>query len=451
MGSKASFVSMVILIIILAGSVFGAGVFIAHLYFTYSFLLVSVGVVCAYQLVNRYRRTNRDIAFFFDAVRNNDSTSHYPTSIKNKSLLQLHESMNRLNSHIQQLKLRNAYKEKYYKALIQQSNTGLAVLKEDNSMELLNETTCRYAGISPESTNMNLLKIKNEAFYKVLCALEPGETITYKNVLNGTIQLLLFRATQIRDGQSALKLVSIQDIKQELDEKELESYQKLISILTHEMMNSIAPLTSISKTLFGFFIKNGTSVKPSELNETIVTTTIQGLKAIEEQGNGLMSFVNNYRKLTKVPQPVLQMFDIRDWMEQLSLLYAEKFEANQIAFECKIEEQAKEVIGDKNLINQVLVNLINNAIDALTKIEGIRKIQMNISKTREGRLLIKLANNGPLIPEELQEKIFIPFFTTRENGSGIGLSLSRQIMRLHKGSLNVISNEMEGTVFLLEV
>ena len=446
-GSVSRIVLIVLIVIVLS---FWAGYFFLKEQYLYTSLLLLVDIIYLFRLIAIYTQTNKTIALFFDAVRNNDSTLTFHTS-ENRSLQTLYDGMNSLNKHIQQIKLRNEYKEKYYKALIQQSATGLVVLNQDNEIELINEITCQYAGISSASTNMKLLKIKNEPFYNVLCTVVPDQVITFKNILNDSAQLLLFRATEIKNEDQLLKLISIQDIRQELDEKELESYQKLISILTHEIMNSVAPLTSISKTLYDFYIKDGEPVKPHEVNEVMVNTTVQGLKAIEEQGDGLMNFVNSYRRLTKIPNPVLKLFSINEWIEQLKILFTEKITNNQILFEIEIEPHLQFITADKNLINQVIVNLVNNAIDSLLLTDTDRKIKLTILKNKGNRIIIKVSNNGPIIPVELQEKIFIPFFTTKENGSGIGLSLSRQIMKQHKGSISVISNPDDGTAFTLEL
>jgi len=450
MVSKGSIGRIVLIVFILILFSFGAGFFFLRERYLYTILLLLFDLIYLFRLIKIYTQTNKTIALFFEAARNNDTTLTFQSS-KNKSLQALYEGMNNLNKHIQQMKLRNEYKEKYYKALIQQSATGIVVLNEHNEIELINEITCQYAGISSASTNMKLLRIKNEAFYNVLCNVVPGQAITFKNILNDSAQLLLFSASEIRNEEHLLKLISIQDIRQELDEKELESYQKLISILTHEIMNSIAPLTSISKTLYDFYIKDGEPVKPLDVNEVIVNTTVQGLKAIEEQGEGLMNFVNSYRRLTKIPNPVLRLFSINEWIEQLRILFTEKIVTNHIEFEIEIEPHLQFITADKNLINQVIVNLVNNAIDSLLQIETDRKIKLSISKNKGNRIIIKVSNNGPLIPMELQGKIFIPFFTTKENGSGIGLSLSRQILKQHKGSIDVVSTPADGTIFTLEL
>jgi signal transduction histidine kinase len=216
-------------------------------------------------------------------------------------------------------------------------------------------------------------------------------------------------------------------------------------------MNSIAPMTSVSKTLVNFYVKGGVPVTTDAIDDTIISTTVQGLRLIEEQGNGLVSFVNSYRRLIKIPAPVFQQFAVDDWLEQLTILFSERLRSDHIELEIDVEKTLKEIYADKNLVNQVVVNLITNAIDALQQIDGQRKIRIELSANRDNRVIIRISNNGPAIPAEIQEKIFIPFYTTKENGSGIGLSLSRQIMRSLKGSLSVVSNEKENTVFTLEI
>ena len=359
----------------------------------------------------------------------------------------LNNCMNQLNKHIQEIKPQNEYKEKYYRALIQQASTGLVVLNEHNEIELINEVICRYAGISPA----NLLKIKNQEFYDVLTRIEAGDSVTFRNILSGSVQLLLFRVTAIKSGENTVKLISVQHIRQELDEKELESYQKLISILTHEIMNSLAPMISVSKTLVNFYTTGDVPVKTDAVNDAMISTTVQGLKLIEEQGNGLINFVNSYRRLTKIPAPVFQRFAVDDWLEQLTILFAERLKSEEIELIIVVEKTLAEIYADKNLINQVVVNLISNAIDALLQIEEHRKITIELSANLDNRVIIKISNNGPVIPVDIQEKIFIPFYTTKESGSGIGLSLSRQIMRSLKGSISLVSSEQEDTVFILEI
>ena len=192
--------------------------------------------------------------------------------------------MNLLNKHFQEIKIRNEYNESYYKTLIQHASTGLLVLDSNNQIELINKAACIYAGISPESTNLNILRIKHPAFYEAVCNLNPGENVTYRNLISNNLQILFFRATMIRRKDAELKLVSIQDIRHELEFREMESYRKLISVMTHEIMNLLSPLTSVSKELYSMFRHNDS---PKVLHRL----TIQQLKPLLTDFSLLMNRV----------------------------------------------------------------------------------------------------------------------------------------------------------------
>jgi signal transduction histidine kinase len=231
----------------------------------------------------------------------------------------------------------------------------------------------------------------------------------------------------------------------------LESYRKLISVLTHEIMNLMSPLTSVSKALFALYHKGDKPVDLPDIDDNILKTTLNGLQVFNEQTDAIHSFVDNYRKISKIPQPVFKPFDIADWVEQLHIVYTAKMSEQGILFKIHHDMGQKSLLADKNLINQVMFNLINNAIDAVMENEKDRRISIEISQSAPNRLQIVVFNNGPLIPPEIQEKIFIPFFTTKKHGSGIGLSICQEIMKLHRGSLTVISSQNSLTSFIIEL
>jgi len=383
-------------------------------------------------------------------LRNEDTALHFQSDTGNRSLKGVYESMNRLNAHFQEIRIKNEYNESYYKTLIQHATAGLLVLDSNNNIELINKAACRYAGISAESTNPNLLKIRYPEFYNAVCQLKPGESITYRNMLPNNLQLLSFRASVIRRNDVELKLVSIQDIRYELESRELESYRKLMSVMTHEIMNLLSPLTSVSRELYSMFRHNDLPLEISAIDETMVKTAVNGLQLINDQSNGLLNFVNNYRKISKIPQPEFSSFNGEEWIEQLKIAFSGRMAENNIDYGVYAEKSARQIIADKKLLNQVMINLINNSFDAVMENENERKIGIVVTKNPQNRVLIKVTNNGPLIPSELLEKIFIPFFTTKKNGSGIGLSISQEIMKMHNGSLVAISSEENQTCFLVE-
>jgi signal transduction histidine kinase len=350
--------------------------------------------------------------------------------------------MNRVNKLITDIKLQNQRNEQYYKALIQQSATGLIAMSTENNIEIANETACELVGILA-SVNFRRLETKNPALWSLLCNIKPGEFETIKITRENNYVHLLIRSTNLRFNDREIKLISIQDIKLELDAKETESWQKLISILTHEIMNSIAPITSLTTTLTRFFKKDELPVPVSEINEKVIENVIQGLEIIGERGSGLLNFVTSYRRLTKIPTPLFRDFLAHEWLNNTKILLFEKFEENNITLEININRQIRSVMGDEKLLTQVLINLIYNAIDALSDKHENKIVRISIERANQNQVKIVVANNGNPIPEDIQDKIFVPFFTTKEKGSGIGLSLSRQIIQLHHGYIYVESDQSE--------
>lgn len=391
-------------------------------------------------VINFFNRTNNNLAYFFESIENDDTQLHFSTQIASKSQKRLHESLNRVNQLIGKIKLENERNEQYYHALIQQSATGLIAMDACHKIKIMNNKACEFAGIGV-ARNFHRIEKRNPQFWNILCNIKPGETQTYKDIREGNIFYLSMTATEIRFHAEYYKLISILDIKHELEAKEVESWQKLISILTHEIMNSIAPITSLSTTLKKFFKKEDIPLPPNELTIETINNTIQGLEIIEERGAGLINFVSNYRKLAKIPNPVFSKFNLSEWLCNLRMLFHERLTDEKIQLEMHINPRLH-VTGDIKLLNQVLINIINNAVDALAGINDA-KIKIEAEQRTGKQIQLCISNNGPSIPPEIIDKIFVPFFSTKESGSGIGLSLSRQIVHMHKGYIYAESNETE--------
>jgi nitrogen fixation/metabolism regulation signal transduction histidine kinase len=433
-------IQVVVRLLIIIALTFLTAYFVLSQQWSYCPITIIFILIESIVLIYSFNRTNRSLAYFFESIENNDTQLQFHTKKQNESMTRLYESMNRVNRLIAKTKLQNERNEQYYKALIQQSATGLIAMDPDNTIEIANEKACELTGINVVS-HFSRLEKKNPELWAVLCSVKSGETQTIKVFHNGMYLHLSICATVLRFSGNETKLISIQDIKHELEAKEMESWQKLISILTHEIMNSIAPITSLTTTLTKFFKRNGKPVPISEIDSVVIQNTIQGLEIIGERGNGLLNFVSNYRRLTKVPPPVFSIFSAYEWLNKLKILLHEKLIENNISFEISVDTQAGIINGDEKLLTQVLINLIYNAIDALQMRNENRKIRVTIDRNEQKQIQITVANNGTMVPPELIDKLFVPFFTTRENGSGIGLNLSRQIVQLHHGYIYLESNE----------
>lgn len=403
-------------------------------------------LILVFELINYINSINRKLTFFFDAVRNEDSTLHFSEKIKEKSTAELHASLNRLNALISEIKIRNEYNERFFKELLRYSATGIIAVDANGFVELVNEAGLKLLGLK-SLANFILLKQKRKELYTELIHLKPGQTRTVKLLREEEMQQISIKVSQIQFGDKIYKVYSLYDIKSEMEENEVESWQKLIRVLTHEIMNSIAPITSLSNTMQRFLTEDSDDVKTVK-PESSMDKTREGLKVIEETGKGLMHFIDNYRRLTKIPTPVFKEVDIQEWIDGILFLLKDRLNEENIDLRQYYKTTQTELLGDKKLLTQVLINIINNAIDAsLTKED--RKIILKVYNDNEARLHISITDYGKgILPDEL-DKIFIPFFTTKENGSGIGLSLSRQIMRLHKGSISVSSQANKKTTFTL--
>jgi signal transduction histidine kinase len=289
-----------------------------------------------------------------------------------------------------------------------------------------------------------LLRV-DKKLWTAIKELQSGEQkLANFNSKTGTVQLSL-KSTLFKTAQEDFQLVAIQDIKNEMETKELESWIKLIRVLTHEIMNSVAPITSLSQTILGYYNASGENL-PSE---KVIGNTVKGLKVINERSAGLISFVETYRKLTRIPPPDKKPVSLEQLFESTITLVNTDSASKTITISREVSPPDIEIFADKKQISQVLINLVKNSMEALkTNSEG--KIMLKGEVNENGRVRVTVTDSGPGIPRDLMDKIFIPFFTTKESGSGIGLSLSRQIMLLHGGSLKMISEPGKQTVAVLE-
>lgn len=403
-------------------------------------LLVGIAIIiAAYQIIMTFDKIQQKIAYFFNAVENEDSTLYFSEKVNDKSLQELHKSLNHINLLIQEAKLKNKEQDQYFAALLEQVATGIVVLNAKGNILQANTEAKKLLNYNT-LTHIVQLKRIDENLYQAFKMLSEGNRQLVKLTHNNTTTQLTLQATNFETRNTSFTLVSIQDIRNELDAKEIEAWLKLIRVLTHEIMNSITPITSLSDTLLSYYIN------PNELTTPKITeNTIKGLEVIKERGLGLIHFVESYRKLTKVSTPVLKTIAVKPFIEHLLLLV----ENEKITFKHQITPENLTIDADEGQISQVLLNLIKNATHALNKVEKpMIKIIAQLNKNNKPQIIV--ADNGCGISEELLEQIFIPFFTTKDNGSGIGLSISRQIMRNHGGTISVVSEVGKGSQFILE-
>ncbi len=388
-------------------------------------------------LVYFLNRINRRIFYFFDAIKNEDLTLRFPNNVSNKVINDLNQSLQKVNSQIQQIYVNNEKQEQYFQALLEHAATGMFTFNRKGFIQHSNKLAKQLFEVDV-LTHINQLERIDPKLYQTIKEIEPTEQrLITLHLKSGIIQLLIKSNSFISD-KDELMLISVHDIKNQLDEKELESWRKLIRVMMHEIMNSITPVTSLSESLAGYFYKNGAMVKPEDIDIKTIENTIRGLEVIREQGKGLINFVESYRKITRLPIPEKKIFKVKNLIDHIRILSSSFGNVDHIALSCKVIPPELELHADEKQIAQVLINLIKNAYQANESNQNA-KIRIKATINEAGRPTISVIDNGAGISDELMDKIFVPFFTTKENGSGIGLSISRQIMQLHGGNLKMSS------------
>jgi two-component system, NtrC family, nitrogen regulation sensor histidine kinase NtrY len=411
----------------------------------FSIICSATIIILTISLISFLNRTNRNIRFFFESVRNDDSNLTFPADIKNGNLRELHQSMNSVNHRIQQLKIENRQQEQYFRKILEHLATGIITYNNKGFIHHANSAAKRI--LSTEVlTHLKQIERVDRKLFGIISNLKPFERrLVAINTREGEVQLSL-KSTSFGSDENELIILSIQDIKHELDEKEVDSWMRLIRVLMHEIMNSITPITSLSESLSKIYYSGDKRVLPEEVTEKTITTTLQGLNVIRKQGISLMAFVESYRKLTRIPKPEMKFFRVSDLFSRVKIICDSLEKGSHTIINFSMKDPDLEIFADENLISLVLINLIKNAVEANENNPDCR-IKVNSGIDFNHHPEISVTDNGPGISGENLEEIFIPFFTTRENGSGIGLSISKQIMGAHGGSLKVLSVPDSETVF----
>ncbi len=407
------------------------------------FIVCIAIIVQIYLLIKYIENTNKEISRFFYSIRYSDFTQNFKSKIKGAGFEELNNSFAEV---IEEFKKARSEKEEnfhYLQIIVQHINIGILAYTIDGNVELINNATKKLLGIN-SLRNISELKGKSEPLVKTLIEMRAGKKALVKIVDNNELIQLSIFAAEFKLRDKYIILVSLNNIQSELEEKEMEAWQNLIRVLTHEIMNSITPIVSLSST-----VNNMLENSDKMLTEEDIEEFKAAVGTIEKRSKGLIHFVDDYRNLNRVPIPQFQIFKISLLFERIKNLLHEQLAEKNISFVSAVEPDNLEIMIDPDLIEQVLINLILNSINAFDGIPNPGIKLLGIIDNR-GMINIQVIDNGKGIPEDLQEKIFIPFFTTKKEGSGIGLSLSKQIMKAHKGGISVKSQVNNGTTITLK-
>lgn len=452
MYSKNLFTAILIRVILIMISSFAFVAVIPYLHKEYYLSLIGIGILIIYQvylLTNFLNKTNQKLSHFFNSIRNEESGLIFSHKNDDKILDSLDVSLNDLNRAFGNIRRKNASQSLFLNDLVEHVGVGLISYTDSGKIEIFNKAAKELLHIS-RINNINDLSNYSPELSKRISELEPH---TQKLVKITTKQSMLFLSLKLsifKSDEETIHLLSIQNIRNELEQTELDTWQKLIRVLKHEISNSISPITSLANTTKKYFLRKGTEslLKTDEIDESIIYKTVDSLDTIETTGKGLIHFVEKYKSLTDLPQAKFVKFRIVKLFEKIQNLLNQDASTNKIGIEFTTTPHTLENNADFELIEKVLINIIKNAFQALeTSPDG--KVSIKAYNSIENRIVIEISDNGPGIPPNIINDVFIPFYTTKEKGSGIGLSLSRQIMRLHNGTITVKSIPNKETVFIL--
>lgn len=410
----------------------------------YLVFLFPITGILIWQMFNLIDKTNQEVASFLTNIKYNDYAVRFSESKSiGDSYQDLHKSFNLVNEKFRNIRSEKEVQFQYLQAIVEHVDTGLICFNEEKKTVLLNKglQALLHKSYFP---NFKSLGQFNESLYEAMKDIAPGERKLVKLVVRNQIVQLAVRKTILQLKEDSLHLYALQNIHAELEEQEVESWQKLIKILTHEIMNSIAPVVSLSESA------NTMMEQTDQISEEDEKDLRKSIEAIYRRSAGLLHFTQTYRQLTKIPPPKFQTCDPAEIIERVLTLLKADLERKKIPVERLFKDKRYVAQLDPDLMEQVFINLIKNAMDALEKITD-PKLSIHLFKSLDGELEIQIADNGPGIPNDILDQIFVPFFTTKKEGSGIGLSLCRQIVQMHKGSLSVFSKANKGTVFTLKI
>ncbi len=411
-----------------------------------------VAVVVIFQIGSLIRyldKTNRELTSFLQSIRFSEFTRSYQIEGMGGTFNELNKAFNEVMQDFQKVRAEKEESFHYLQTIVQNIDVSVIAYTVDGNIELINKTAKKLFQMA-SIRNIKMLETLSPELVNTLLTIKPGENKLVKVQYEDDFLQLAIYASTIKVKDKLIYLVTIKDIQNVLEEQETEAWQKLIRVLTHEIMNSITPIASLSSTL-DLMLKgmvaqgNGESL---EIDRESVGEIQEALQTINKRSTGLLHFVNTYRNLTRIPKPNFKLCSIREVFSNIENLMEEEISNCGFEFVVRVDPESLEFTADDQLIEQVLINLLKNAMHALNG-RPSGKIQLLGFMNKRGRITLQVIDNGPGILKDVLDKIFIPFFTTKPSGSGIGLSLSKQILRLHNATITAHSEPEVETVFTM--
>ncbi|MFT3978922.1 MAG: HAMP domain-containing sensor histidine kinase [Ferruginibacter sp.] len=439
---KLFWFARLLLLFILAAAVVALFYFRQHV-----FAWIVLGIVVLYfnYLYTLVLKPYRQISEFSAAVHYRDFSKNYATGKIAKEDHDLNSSFNTINNVLKQLSVEKEAQFLYLQKILELIDTGVLSYRTDNGEIIWMNESLKNIIKLPQFKSIYFLEKRNEALLAEIQSLQPGESKMITVDIEHLPAKLLVSATSFITEGIHYNLVAFKNVEDVVDETEAKAWQKLLSVMTHEIMNSVAPISSLADTIKKRISADETDFTAPGLKEDIEL----GIDTIRSRSEGLLKFTATYRNLNKVTDLNLEEIEVIDLFENLLQLMQPTLLQKDIEAEVVIKNSGLSLMIDQNLVEQVLINLLVNAIEAVKSNEGPKKIILS-AEQKQQKLWLRITDNGMGIEPELLDKIFVPFFSTKKTGSGIGLSLCRQIMLLHKGTISVQSRLNEGSSFILQ-
>ncbi len=403
------------------------------------FFIVSLILLQSALLIHYFNKINTELIRFLKILKNDDSAYRFRSDLKG-NFAELAKILNNTADLIENTRIEKEKQYHFLQFVIEQINIGLIAFDNNGKVHFTNKSFTDLFKMN-RIEDIHAFDRINKQLVKVLLNSKPQDLQQLKINIDNNIYQLLIQKKQFKFNHDYINLVSFQNISAELDKKELESWQKIIRVLTHEIMNSIAPIANLTYSIRRSLTEN---INPDLDQNSVIQEAIEDTDIIERRSNNLLQFVENYRKLTKVGNANINKLNLNRLFENIMSLFKEDFKSAEIDCELKISSDI-EIYGDEKLLEQAIINIIKNSKEALVKVSEPKILVFSEQEDKTISILIK--DNGIGIPEDKLEDIFIPFYSSKENGSGIGLSLVKQIINLHKGTVSVSSKPGEGTEF----
>ncbi len=423
------------------------GTWLNHSLFITILLFIVLTIVQVVSLINYLHEPNLDVKEVLRSISKQNYSPDDTANFTNATASQLHNSINQLLKRHKEKTSTKHEESLFFKNIVQHAGIGLIAIDEEGKVEVMNNAAKKLLQVYDIKYITELQSLSEELVDMFFKLKTGGRDLAKLNIDGDLVQLSIY-AIELVLKKKAYKMITIQNINSELEEMEMNAWQDLVRVLTHEIMNSVTPISSLAGTVESNLKSLGEEEKTLTLEPEDKEDLLLAIHTIQRRSAGLIHFVKDFRNLTHIPQPKFEKLFVKDILKEIDILLSKDILENKISFTTTIEPQNLYFEADKALIDQVIINLIKNAIQAFDE-ETNRLIEVKAFKDDKNRVSIVVKDNGSGIEEEALSRIFVPFFTTKKSGSGIGLSLSRQIMRKHKGSLTVATQIDEGTEFTM--